>query len=70
FYLSGKRRHEHHKHRIRTFEKYAEETIGAISELTEEEKERIKREFLELINSKNNKFTEEENGTKEIERTG
>ncbi|MEE9323345.1 MAG: DNA topoisomerase VI subunit B [Candidatus Aenigmarchaeota archaeon] len=70
-YLSGKRRHEFHRHRIRTFEKYAEETINALSELTEEEKESIKREFLELINSNNNKIMEEENGgEKEAEASG
>ncbi len=66
-YLSGKRRHEYHRQRIRTFEKYAEETISAISELSEEEKERVRREFLELINSNNNISMEEENGEKEAE---
>lgn len=70
-YLSGKRKHEFHKHRIRTFEKYAEETIGAISELTEEDKERVKKEFIEFINSSNNKITEDGNGGKEeAERPG
>ena len=61
-YLSGKRRHEFRQQRIRTFEKYAEETISAISELSEGESERIKREFLDLINSNNNISMEEENG--------
>ncbi|UCC91944.1 MAG: DNA topoisomerase VI subunit B [Candidatus Aenigmatarchaeota archaeon] len=61
-YLSGKRRHEYRQQRIRTFEKYAEETIRAISELSEEEKERVKREFLELINSNNNISMEDEDG--------
>jgi DNA topoisomerase-6 subunit B len=69
-YLSGKRRHEHHKHRIRTFEKYAEETVNAISELTEEEKEEVKREFFEFINSNNNKKTEDEDGEEEAEKPG
>ncbi|NIO23096.1 MAG: DNA topoisomerase VI subunit B [Candidatus Aenigmarchaeota archaeon] len=70
-YLSGKRKHEYHQHRIRTFERYAEETIKALSELSEEDRERVKREFLELINSNNNKITEEENGgAKEAEKPG
>ncbi|NIO20463.1 MAG: DNA topoisomerase VI subunit B [Candidatus Aenigmarchaeota archaeon] len=70
-YLSGKRKHEHHKQRIRTFEKYAEETVNALSELTEEERESIKKEFMEFINSHNNKITEEENGgEKEAEISG
>jgi DNA topoisomerase-6 subunit B len=61
-YLSGKRRHEHHRHRIRTFEKYAEETINAISELAGEERAKIEKEFLELINSGDNRIKEEEDG--------
>jgi DNA topoisomerase-6 subunit B len=61
-FLSGKRREARHRERLRTFEKYAEETVNALSELTEEEKERIKKQFMELINSKNNKLEEEENG--------
>jgi DNA topoisomerase-6 subunit B len=67
-YLSGKRKHEYHRHRIRTFEKYAEETINAVSELSEEERERVKREFLELINSNNNISREEEDGEEKAER--
>jgi len=64
-YLSGKRRHEYHQQRIRTFGKYAEETINALSELSEEEKERVRKEFLELINSNNNISMEEEDGGEE-----
>jgi len=70
-YLSGKRKYEYHKQRIRTFEKYAEETVNAISELTEEEKERIRKEFMEFINLHNNKITEDEDGgEKETEEPG
>jgi len=61
-YLSGKRRHEYRRHRIRTFEKYAEETVNALSELTEEERERVRKEFMEFINSHSNKITEEKDG--------
>lgn len=60
-YLSGKRKHEYHQQRIRTFEKYANETINALSELTGEEKESIRKKFFELINTKN-KIMEEKNG--------
>jgi DNA topoisomerase-6 subunit B len=61
-YLSGKRRQEYHKHRISTFEKYADETVKAISELTGEEKEAIKNQFMEFISSKKNITKEEEDG--------
>jgi DNA topoisomerase-6 subunit B len=64
-YLSGKRRHEYHQHRIMTFEKYADETINAISELTEEDRERVSKEFFYLINSRKHKKTEGENGGEE-----
>lgn len=66
-YLSGKRKHEFRQQRIRTFEKYAEETINAISELSGEDREKVKREFTELINSNNNISMEEENGGEEAE---
>ncbi len=71
-YLSGKRRREYHQQRMRTFEKYAEETINALAELTEEDREKIKKELFELINSRSHKrITEEENGGgKEAEGTG
>lgn len=64
-YLSGKRRSEFHLQRIQTFERYAEETAAALSELTEESKEKIKKELSELINSKKHKITEEEHGGEE-----
>jgi DNA topoisomerase VI subunit B len=70
-FLSGKRKAERHKERIKTFEKYAQETVNAVSELTEESKEKIMKEFMELINSKNNQIVEEEeNGEPEAEGAG
>jgi DNA topoisomerase-6 subunit B len=61
-YLSGKRRSEFHQQRIQTFERYADETANALSELTHESRERIRKELAELINSKKHKITEEGNG--------
>lgn len=70
-FLSGKMKAERHKERIKTFEKYAQETVNAVSELTEESKEKIMKEFMELINSKNNQIVEEEeNGKPEAEGAG
>jgi len=70
-YLSGKRRSEYHHHRMLTFEKYAGETAKALSELTDEEKEEIKKHLFDLINSKNYKSTEEEDGgTEKAEGAG
>ncbi len=64
-YLSGKRKSEYHQQRMQTFERYADETANAISELTEENKEKIKQEIFELINSKRHKITEEDDGESE-----
>jgi DNA topoisomerase-6 subunit B len=64
-YLSGKRRSEYHHHRMLTFEKYAGETAEALSELTEEDREGIKKKLFELIESKRHKLTEDENGGRE-----
>ncbi len=64
-YLSGKRRREYHKQRMRTFEKYAEETVNALAELTGVRREEIKRKLLELINSGSYKITEDEHGGEE-----
>jgi DNA topoisomerase-6 subunit B len=64
-YLSGKRRSEYHHHRMLTFEKYAGETVEALSELTEEDKERIRQKLLELIESKRYKITGDEDGRRE-----
>ena len=69
-YLSGKRKHEYYRQRIRTFEKYAGETINAIAELSGEDRKKVREEFLELINSNNNKIMEEENGEEETEESG
>ncbi len=64
-YLSGKRRSEYHHHRMLTFEKYAGETVEALSELTEEDKEMIRKKLLELIESKRYKITGDEDGRRE-----
>ena len=69
-YLSGKRKHEYYRQRIRTFERYAGETINAIAELSGEDREKVREEFLELISSNNNKIMEEENGEGETEESG
>ncbi len=51
-FLSGKRKEAHHRERIRIFDKYAGETVNAISELTDIEKERIGEKLQALIDSR------------------
>lgn len=69
-YLSGKRRSEYHEQRMQTFERYAGETINSLHELTGEDMERIRKELFDLINSKRNKITEDENGRREVKTAG
>lgn len=54
-FLSGKRKEAHHKERIRIFDKYAEETVNAISELTDIERKQIEDKFREMIEKMTNK---------------
>jgi DNA topoisomerase-6 subunit B len=69
-YLSGKRRSEFHQQRMKTFERYADETANSLSELTHESRERIMKELAELINSKRHKLTEEGDGENEGKGNG
>ncbi len=48
-FLSGKRKEAHRKERIRIFDKYAEETVDALSELTGRERTEVEREMKKLI---------------------
>ncbi|RLJ07160.1 MAG: DNA topoisomerase VI subunit B [Candidatus Aenigmatarchaeota archaeon] len=60
-WLSGKRRAEYQAQRLKTFEKYAEETAKAIAELVGEPEERVKELLVNIIRrGKNGGETERE----------
>ncbi len=66
-YLSGKRRQAYHQQRMKTFEKYANLTVQALSELSGERREKVKNMLIELINTKRNVKEVDEN---EVKRSG
>ncbi|MEM7827838.1 MAG: DNA topoisomerase VI subunit B [Candidatus Aenigmatarchaeota archaeon] len=61
-YLSGKRKAEWQSQRLKTFEKYADETARALAELVAKPKEEIKAMILEII--KKGEFVEDEENEK------